>query len=529
MPGTALAASVTFAAHRPASASTPSRRTSPRAPRPGRRRRAAAPSGTPRRRRAPGASSVGHVGSPPPRPPPVDPNAPVRFAVDLFDVDEIDDRARLRGHDRGARGPVPRRRHRGPVPARGRHAHAADGPRRAVGPDRPPRPPRPVRRMGRLPPRRAHPAAARPDGPAGPRAGGRERLMGIAFDAPLALLLLIPALALTVGLHLGARRRIGVRPAAARPRRPDAAARGARLRAGRASSSSCRSTGSPRSSSSTSPIRSATPVARTPSRSCARRSRSPEGDVAGIVAFGKEAPRRAAPGRPDRDRPDRVDAGQVGDRHRRGPAPGHGALPRRRPETDRPALRRQRHDRRRPGRGGPGGRARHPDRDAPDRARRRRRGPHRAAHDAVDGAARRDRCRSSRRSARRSPRPRRSGCSPTAPWSRRKPVALTAGLNTVVRSTSSRPRPASTRSASSSRRRATRSARTTGPTRTRSSRASRGRSSWPATTRSRPSWSPRSRTRASRSTRSSPRRCRPTSRASSTTTAWSSSTCRGCA
>ncbi len=33
--------------------------------------------------------------------------------------------------------------------------------------------------------------------------------MGVSFDAPLALLLLIPALALTVGLHLGARRRMG--------------------------------------------------------------------------------------------------------------------------------------------------------------------------------------------------------------------------------------------------------------------------------------------------------------------------------
>ncbi len=33
--------------------------------------------------------------------------------------------------------------------------------------------------------------------------------MGFAFDAPLALLLLVPALLLTVGLHLGARRRIG--------------------------------------------------------------------------------------------------------------------------------------------------------------------------------------------------------------------------------------------------------------------------------------------------------------------------------
>src|SRR5262245_11812478 len=34
--------------------------------------------------------------------------------------------------------------------------------------------------------------------------------MGIGFDAPLALLLLIPALALTVGLHVASRRRMGV-------------------------------------------------------------------------------------------------------------------------------------------------------------------------------------------------------------------------------------------------------------------------------------------------------------------------------
>ena len=32
--------------------------------------------------------------------------------------------------------------------------------------------------------------------------------MGIAFDVPVALLLLIPVLALTVALHLGARRRV---------------------------------------------------------------------------------------------------------------------------------------------------------------------------------------------------------------------------------------------------------------------------------------------------------------------------------
>lgn len=34
--------------------------------------------------------------------------------------------------------------------------------------------------------------------------------MGIGIDAPLALLLLIPALAITIGLHLASRRRLGV-------------------------------------------------------------------------------------------------------------------------------------------------------------------------------------------------------------------------------------------------------------------------------------------------------------------------------
>ena len=66
-----------------------------------------------------------------------------------------------------------------------------------------------------------------------------------------------------------------------------------------------------------------------------------------------------------------------------------------------------------------------------------------------------------------------------------KSVDLEAGANRVSRSSSSPPRPGSTRSGPSSRPGATRSARTTGPTPTRSSRASRGSSSWPATRRSR--------------------------------------------
>ena len=137
-----------------------------------------------------------------------------------------------------------------------------------------------------------------------------------------------------------------------------------------------------------------------------------------------------------------------------------------------------------PGRGGARGDARRPDRDPGDRPRRRRRGARRAAHDAVDRAPRRI-----GRGGRRDPLVgRAAGDRP--PVRRRRARRHAAGRARGGRrpgspSTSSPPRPASTRSGPSSRPPATRSARTTGPTRTRSSRASRGRWSWPATTRSR--------------------------------------------
>ena len=165
----------------------------------------------------------------------------------------------------------------------------------------------------------------------------------------------------------------------------------------------------------------------------------------------------------------------------------------------------------RPARGRARGRARHPDRDAGHRPRRPRRGARRAPDDAVHRPPRRVDPGRSPRSARPSPSRPRSGCSPTASWSRPSRVELAAGVDPGRPSTSSRPRPGSTPSASSSRPRATRSARTTAPTRTRSSRASRGRWSSPATRSSPRSWSRRSRRSASRSTRSSRRRSRPTS------------------
>ena len=90
----------------------------------------------PRRRRRPGAGRVGRDRPSPPRRPPVDPNAPVRFAVDLFDVDESTIAPGSAADHRGARA-----RRRPPRPARRREPaaradRASDGPRRAVDPDR---------------------------------------------------------------------------------------------------------------------------------------------------------------------------------------------------------------------------------------------------------------------------------------------------------------------------------------------------------------------------------------------------------
>ncbi len=89
-------------------------------------------------------------------------------------------------------------------------------------------------------------------------------------------------------------------------------------------------------------------------------------------------PRGAPAGRARRARPDRLDAGPRGDRHRGRAAPGRGPLPRRDAAADRPPLGRQRHDRHGPGGSRPRRSPRHPGDDPDDRPRRHRRGARRA-------------------------------------------------------------------------------------------------------------------------------------------------------
>ena len=103
----------------------------------------ASPSPTPRPSATPGASGN-------PAPAGLDPNAPIRFAVDLFDVDES---TITPGSVASPRGPGPRTGRTGPL----RATEPGGGvppprPRRAVVPDRPPRPRRAEHRMGALPP-----------------------------------------------------------------------------------------------------------------------------------------------------------------------------------------------------------------------------------------------------------------------------------------------------------------------------------------------------------------------------------------
>ena len=245
-------------------------------PRP-RRRTAARPPIRRRRGPSPGAARQGR---------PADPDAPVRFAVDLLDVDESRDRARRRG-GLEALGAGRRPRARGPADTRP-PAERPQRPRRAVDPDRP------DRRSSHCPSgasttatRWPAPARAAARGSKAPRWAGR--LMGIAFDAPLALLLLVPAARGDVALHLASRRRLGKR------RRPVALV----VRIGCCSWPWC----SPwpgfqlvlpvdrlaTCSSSTCPTRSGRrPRGRARVRARGAREEADE-DVAGIVAFGSDA------------------------------------------------------------------------------------------------------------------------------------------------------------------------------------------------------------------------------------------------
>ena len=110
----------------------------------------------------------------------VDPNAPIRFAVDLFDVAESTITPGIRRRPREARpcGGRPRRVGRARCLCCAgcrRRRVAAAGPRRALVPDRPDRADRPVCRVGALSPRRRDPGLARPVEP-GPAARTRECL-----------------------------------------------------------------------------------------------------------------------------------------------------------------------------------------------------------------------------------------------------------------------------------------------------------------------------------------------------------------
>ena len=250
-------------------------------------------------------------------------------------------------------------------------------------------------------------------------------------------------------------------------------------------------------------------------------------DVAGIVAFGGDALVERLPS--DLAEIDRIASTPVTRRHghRRRSPPGGGTVPRRRPEADRPALRRQRHHRLRPDGGGAGRGAGHPGPDAPDRPRRRGRGPRGAAHGAVHRAAAASRCRSPRTSRPPSPSQPPRASSSTASSSATKPVDLAAGANRVEFQFTAkeagflrfRVAVEAARDTFNQNDRADANTIVKGePTRPRGQgRRGRRRSSW---------W-PRSRPSASPWTPSSPRRSRRTSRGSRTTTRSSWWTCRG--
>ena len=310
--------------------------------------------------------------------------------------------------------------------------------------------------------------------------------MGISFEAPLALLLLIPALVITIGLHLAARRRMG-----ANRRRVALVVRSALLAALVLAVAGFQlvlpvdrlatvfvvdlsdSVGNP---------------GRTDALAFLRETlkEKPEGDVAGIVAFGKEALVERLPSElTDIDRIASApvkSATDIGAALRLASALFPDEAQKRivllsATATTPPAAGRPR--RRWPP-------PRRPDRDPAHRPRRRGGGHRRAPAHAVHRARRRGDPGDGRRSARPWPSRRRCACSATAAQIARQAVQLEAGTHRRSRSTST-PTEAGfhTFRVRGRGRAATRSARTTGPTRTPSSRASRGCWSSPATTRSR--------------------------------------------
>jgi hypothetical protein len=292
---------------------------------------------------------------------PANPHAPARFAVDLLDVS-----------GRRSPGDIAKITALAAAPARHRV-------RRAAPPDRP-------NARDELWIDRAHraarltaewlvyerdtpaPAARRGRG-CRSRASGRGGLMGISFDAPLALALLPVLAAVVVALHVMSRRRLG------RGRRR--AALGVRVLLLSALVGALAG------------IQLVLPVDRlavvfvvdlSDSVGTAGREESlaylrtaleekKDEDVAGIVAFGGTRWWRAPVG-PRRDRPHRVHAGQGRHRHRGRAAPRRGTVPGRRAEADRTAVGRQRHHGLRPDGGGPGGGARDPGQHGPHRPRR---------------------------------------------------------------------------------------------------------------------------------------------------------------
>ena len=318
--------------------------------------------------------------------------------------------------------------------------------------------------------------------------------MGVAFDAPLALLLLVPAagadgrapprraaadgLATTVASRCSSERRCSSPSCSRWP----------------ASGSSCRSIGWPRSSSSTCPTRSATPAARMPSRSCARRSsRAPRRRRGRHRRLRQGGAGRAPAGGAGRDRPDRLRAG-----HARRPtsAPRSGWRRRCSPTTPRNGSSCCPTATTRPA-------AARPRPPSPRRAGvrvetrqiglgRRRGGPHRAADDAIDRPTRRvdpgrgpDPIDGRPDGDRPAVRRRRAGSHPARRADRRRdPRHLRRDADA---------RPASTPSGSSSRRPSTRSPERPGRLEhDRQGRAADARR-WPATRRSRrTSSSPRS-------------------------------------